>query len=113
MRFCLVDIYFVSHGQAADVEKGRCSLKKMAVSEIGDIFAFKWLRAARHGRPPNTSMRMCVYETWHNDAAGCIDGFSRRDFSACGNLRDFDTGDPSLPDKYGSPFVKRLAVAGD
>jgi hypothetical protein len=58
-------------------------------------------------------MRMGIDETWHNDAASCIDGFSRRDFSARGSLSDFDTGDPSLPDIHGSPLVKRLAVAGD
>nr|KDP72379.1 hypothetical protein FA04_17765 [Ensifer adhaerens] len=58
-------------------------------------------------------MRMGIDETWHNDAASCIDGFSRHDFSACGSLSDFDTGDPSLPDIHGSPLVKRLAVAGD
>jgi len=54
-------------------------------------------------------MRMCIDQTWHNDAAGRIDGFSRRDFGACG----VDTGYPSLPDIHGSPLVKRLAVAGD
>ncbi|MBB4187299.1 hypothetical protein [Sinorhizobium terangae] len=58
-------------------------------------------------------MRMRIDDARHNDTAGCIDGLKRRNVGACGRFFGVDTGDPSLPDINGGPFVKRLAVTGD
>lgn len=50
-------------------------------------------------------MRMCIDEARYSDAAGCIDGFTRHNLSACGSLLSVNSGDLPVPDINRSPLV--------
>ncbi|AIM02114.1 hypothetical protein [Sinorhizobium meliloti] len=58
-------------------------------------------------------MRMCIDEARYCDAAGCIDGFTRHNLSACGSLLSVNSGDLPMPDINRSPLVTCLAVTSD
>ncbi|WP_164820808.1 hypothetical protein [Sinorhizobium meliloti] len=58
-------------------------------------------------------MRMCIDEARYSDAAGCIDGFTRHNPSACGSLLSVNSGDLPVPDINRSPLVTCLAVTSD
>lgn len=62
-------------------------------------------RAARMEGPRMHPCACALMRPGISDAAGCIDGFTRHNLSACGSLLSVNSGDLPVPDINRSPLV--------